>query len=321
MVLENLRFEPGETKGRTTIARGPGRRPGRAGRLLRQRRLRRRPPGPRLGGRPAPAPPVGRRAAAGRRDRGPRRARWSRRPAVRGPPRRVQGQRQDRRDRRPPRPVRHSCWWAGPWRRRSWPPRGARSGDSLVELDQVEQCRSRLDTGTVSVPTDVVDGQGDVAGRRSRPWWRRRTSPTAGRSSTSAPAPPPATPPRWPGPGTVFWNGPMGVFEMARPSPPVPGPWPRRWPTCDGYTVVGGGDSAAALAKFGLAERVEPPLHRRRGVARVPGAGRPARPAGPEGGEAVAMAGETTPGPQADHGRQLEDAPHATWRPSRWCRS
>ncbi len=29
-------------------------------------------------------------------------------------------------------------------------------GDSLVELDQVDQCRSRLDTGKVSVPTDAV---------------------------------------------------------------------------------------------------------------------------------------------------------------------
>ena len=29
-------------------------------------------------------------------------------------------------------------------------------GDSLVELDQVEQCRTRLDSGKVSVPTDAV---------------------------------------------------------------------------------------------------------------------------------------------------------------------
>jgi phosphoglycerate kinase len=54
---------------------------------------------------------------------------------------------------------------------------------------------------------------------------------------------------------TVFWNGPMGVFE-----------WPRfaegtnvvahAVAEADAYTVVGGGDSVRALQELGLADRV-----------------------------------------------------------------
>jgi phosphoglycerate kinase len=55
--------------------------------------------------------------------------------------------------------------------------------------------------------------------------------------------------------GTVFWNGPMGVFE-----------WPRfaegtfavarAVADCDGFTVVGGGDSVRAVHEAGVADRI-----------------------------------------------------------------
>jgi phosphoglycerate kinase len=54
---------------------------------------------------------------------------------------------------------------------------------------------------------------------------------------------------------TVFWNGPMGVFE-----------WPRfaegtfavarALADCDGFTVVGGGDSVRAVHESGVADRI-----------------------------------------------------------------
>jgi phosphoglycerate kinase len=56
--------------------------------------------------------------------------------------------------------------------------------------------------------------------------------------------------------GTVFWNGPMGAFELA---PFAAGTLAvaNAVAAAPGMTVVGGGDSAAALAQFGLEERVD----------------------------------------------------------------
>jgi phosphoglycerate kinase len=127
-------------------------------------------------------------------------------------------------------------------------------GDSLVEMDQVEQCRARLDTGRVSVPTDAVVAKdmvhdaltAVVAAAEVPDGWRILDIGPATAAEYSAEVA---------RAGTVFWNGPMGVFEM-EPFAAGTRAVAEAVAAADGYTVVGGGDSAAALAKFGLAGRV-----------------------------------------------------------------
>ena len=57
------------------------------------------------------------------------------------------------------------------------------------------------------------------------------------------------------GAGTVFWNGPMGVFEWPRFAEGTEAV-ARAVASSEGHTVVGGGDSVRAVQELGLAERI-----------------------------------------------------------------
>jgi len=127
-------------------------------------------------------------------------------------------------------------------------------GKSLLEADQVETCRRLLaeagerivlpldvvcapefsaEAETTTVPVDQIPD--DQMGLDVGP----RTVEAFGRELGGA--------------RTVFWNGPMGVFELAPFQAGTRGV-AEAVGAVDGLSVVGGGDSAAAVRQLGLDE-------------------------------------------------------------------
>jgi phosphoglycerate kinase len=137
---------------------------------------------------------------------------------------------------------------------------GHPTGDSLVEEEGVELARRALERAEqdtrcrLLLPIDLVAGDkfDERAERRQLDgvdvpdgWMGLDVGPATaeayGREIESA--------------GTVFWNGPMGAFEL---EPFAEGTRAVAYSVArsEGTTVVGGGDSAAAIAQFGLADTV-----------------------------------------------------------------
>ncbi len=133
-------------------------------------------------------------------------------------------------------------------------------GDSLCGEDDVEHARRALAKATdpkrasVMLPTDLVIGRELSAGTEHRVldgvevpsgWMGLDVGPnTAERYALEIARA-----------GSVFWNGPMGAFEL-EPFAAGTRAVAEAVASAAGTTVVGGGDSAAALRQFGLEDRV-----------------------------------------------------------------
>ncbi|MFC0526932.1 phosphoglycerate kinase [Phytohabitans kaempferiae] len=129
---------------------------------------------------------------------------------------------------------------------------GHEVGKSLLEADMVDTCRDLLDraAGRIVLPVDVAaasefsaDASWDVVPVSEIPADRLGLDIGPASVSLFAEALAPAK--------TVFWNGPMGVFELAPFASGTRGV-AEAITKVDGFTVVGGGDSAAAVRTLGL---------------------------------------------------------------------
>ncbi len=129
---------------------------------------------------------------------------------------------------------------------------GHEVGKSLLETDMVDTCRDLLAQadGRIVLPTDIVvatevsdDADATVVAADAIPADQRGLDIGPDTVAAFAEALAPAK--------TVFWNGPMGVFEKTPFAAGTRGV-AEAITKVNGFTVVGGGDSAAAVRQLGL---------------------------------------------------------------------
>ena len=130
---------------------------------------------------------------------------------------------------------------------------GKRVGNSPFEADQLEYAKKMYETGKILLPVDsvvansfdeptdikVVEGdipegyQGMDIGPKTRELYQREIAKAK----------------------TVFWNGPMGVFEKDEFTAGTVAVCKACAELKDAFTVIGGGDSASAAKKLGFKEK------------------------------------------------------------------
>ncbi len=128
-------------------------------------------------------------------------------------------------------------------------------GDSLVEPDMVDECKRLLDTGRVRIPTDVVVAD-EIADNADTRVVTADAMPADLKGLDIGPETADEFATEIGGAALLLWNGPMGVFEVA-PFAAGTRAVADAVAACPGFTVVGGGDSAAAVRRFGLADRID----------------------------------------------------------------
>jgi phosphoglycerate kinase len=130
---------------------------------------------------------------------------------------------------------------------------GKSIGDSLFEPDQVDTCKRILDQSgdKIHLPEDLVGL--DAAGKFAT--WGTQV-PDGAKGFDIGPGSAAAFTDVIMDARMVFWNGPMGMFEDDRFAAGTR-TIAQAMADTKAFTVVGGGDSAAALAQFQLADEVD----------------------------------------------------------------
>jgi phosphoglycerate kinase len=129
---------------------------------------------------------------------------------------------------------------------------GHEVGDSLLEGDQIETCRRLLDEAPekIVLPADVVVAE-EVSADAESNVVPADAIPAGMKGLDIGPESVKAFAEHLIDARTVFWNGPMGVFEVAPFAAGTKG-LGEAVAASPGMTVVGGGDSAAAVRILGL---------------------------------------------------------------------